>query len=185
MYGNGSLIGPFFINGNLNGNIYYEMLVERVFPALVENFEDQFKEDHFHRLWWARVCTILYQFICLGTLQLRNSGPSAYESELLGREQIIGIQMCHDSFFDERLHYFSFPYNRCKADRPVVFRFVLRTFFLYIGETFALFHSVGISPSSIVLFSKSEIGFDRLSASSIRSFGEHYPDQHDLFTFLR
>ena len=30
-----------------------------------------------------------------------NSGPSAYESELLGREQIIGSQMCHDSFFDE------------------------------------------------------------------------------------
>ena len=52
--GNGSPIGPFFIDGNLNGNIYYEMLVERVFPALMENFEDQFEEDHFRRLWWAQ-----------------------------------------------------------------------------------------------------------------------------------
>ena len=52
--GNGSLVGPFFIDGNLNGNIYYEMLVERVFPARMENFEDQFEEDHFRRLWWAQ-----------------------------------------------------------------------------------------------------------------------------------
>ena len=88
--------------------------------------------------------------------------------------------MCHDSFFDERLHYFA--YNQCKADWPVVFRFVLRTF-LYIGETFALFHSVGISPSSIVLFRKSEIGFDRLSASTIRSLGWTLSGPHDLFTF--
>ena len=52
--GDGSLIGPFFSDGNLNGNIYYEMLGERVFPALMENFEDQFEEDHFRRLWWAQ-----------------------------------------------------------------------------------------------------------------------------------
>ena len=30
------------------------MLVERVFPAFMENFEDQFEEDHFRRLWWAQ-----------------------------------------------------------------------------------------------------------------------------------
>ena len=30
------------------------MIVERVFPALIENFDNQFEENHFLRLWWAQ-----------------------------------------------------------------------------------------------------------------------------------
>ena len=54
MRGNGELIGPFSIEGNLNGIGYYNPLIERVFPSLMEHFGDQFDNDHFRRLWWAR-----------------------------------------------------------------------------------------------------------------------------------
>ena len=54
MCGNGELIRPFLIEGNLNGIGYYNLLIERVFPSLMEHFGDQFDNDHFRRLWWAQ-----------------------------------------------------------------------------------------------------------------------------------
>ena len=54
MCGNGVLLGPFFIEGNLNGISYYNLLIERVFPSLMANFRDQFDDDHFLRLWWVQ-----------------------------------------------------------------------------------------------------------------------------------
>ena len=54
MCGNGELIRHFFIEGNLNGIGYYNHLIERVFPSLMEHFGDQFDNDHFRRLWWAQ-----------------------------------------------------------------------------------------------------------------------------------
>ena len=40
MCGNGVLLGPFFIEGNLSGISYYNLLIERVFPSLMANFRD-------------------------------------------------------------------------------------------------------------------------------------------------
>ena len=52
--GNGVLLGPFFIEGNLDGISDYNLLIERVFPPLMANFRDQFDDDHFLRLWWVQ-----------------------------------------------------------------------------------------------------------------------------------
>ena len=51
--GNGVVIGPFFLDGNLDGLGYYNLLIEQVFPALMEAFAVQFQNDNFLRLWWA------------------------------------------------------------------------------------------------------------------------------------
>ena len=45
--GNGTLIGPSFFEGSVNGQNYLSMLNEQVFPQLVREFGDQFEEDHF------------------------------------------------------------------------------------------------------------------------------------------
>ena len=52
--GNGRLLGPFFLERNVNGARYLQMLNEDVFPELVHIFADQFLNGHFTRLWWAQ-----------------------------------------------------------------------------------------------------------------------------------
>ena len=52
--GNGALTGPFFFEGNVNGENYLQMLNEEVFPQLVEMLVDQFENGTFQRLWWAQ-----------------------------------------------------------------------------------------------------------------------------------
>ena len=42
--------GPFFTDGNLNEMGYCNLLTERVFPSLMENFGDRFENDRFRRL---------------------------------------------------------------------------------------------------------------------------------------
>ena len=54
MCGNGLLFGPLFIEGNLTGAKYRDLLVEQVFPALMEHFAYQFGDNKFTHLWWAQ-----------------------------------------------------------------------------------------------------------------------------------
>ena len=42
--GNGLIIGPYFFDGNVNGNAYLRMLNEFVFPQLAEHFNNQYWE---------------------------------------------------------------------------------------------------------------------------------------------
>ena len=52
--GNGTVLGPFIIDGNVNGMVYLEMLNEQVLPELLNFFNDQFVQGRFQRLWWAQ-----------------------------------------------------------------------------------------------------------------------------------
>ena len=54
MYGDGLLFGPLFIEGNLTGAKNQDLLVEQVFPALMEHFAYQFDDNKFMHLWWAQ-----------------------------------------------------------------------------------------------------------------------------------
>ena len=47
--GSGHIIGPFFYEGNLNGNAYLQMLIEKIIPRLFELYGD--RVDH---LWWMQ-----------------------------------------------------------------------------------------------------------------------------------
>ena len=51
---NGVVIGPFFLEGNVNGHTYLELLNERVLPALLRHFQDQFVNGRFQRIWCAQ-----------------------------------------------------------------------------------------------------------------------------------
>ena len=51
--GNGTVLGPFFFDGNVNGAKYLEMLNEEVFPILIAAFGHQFANGSFSRMWWA------------------------------------------------------------------------------------------------------------------------------------
>ena len=52
--GNGTVLGLFFFDGNVNGAKYLEMLNEEVFPQLIAAFGHQFANGSFSRLWWAQ-----------------------------------------------------------------------------------------------------------------------------------
>ena len=52
MCGNGLLVGPWFIEGNLTGAKYQDLLFEQVFPVL-EHFAYQFDDNKFMHLWCA------------------------------------------------------------------------------------------------------------------------------------
>ena len=49
MCGNGVIIGPIFLYGNFNGEIYLEILNDIIIPNLQDKFGDRF-----NRLWWAQ-----------------------------------------------------------------------------------------------------------------------------------
>ena len=50
----GSLIGPFFFESNVTGLAYFEMLNEKVFPAVLGTFPHHFANGSFQRRWWAQ-----------------------------------------------------------------------------------------------------------------------------------
>ena len=53
---NGRLIGPFFVDGNLNGERYLQKINEDIVdivPQLEEHFE-QHDNGAFRRLWWIQ-----------------------------------------------------------------------------------------------------------------------------------
>ena len=52
--GNGFVIGPFFIDGSLNGVKYHDLIVENIYPLLVERFQAQFDGESFRNLLWAK-----------------------------------------------------------------------------------------------------------------------------------
>ena len=51
--GNGSLLGPFFFQGNLNGQDYLNLINESVVPAMEQIFPRQ-RRGAFRRVWWAQ-----------------------------------------------------------------------------------------------------------------------------------
>ena len=51
--GSGQVIGPFFFQRNVNGNMYLHMLNEDVVPQLEEHFERQAR-GRFRRHWWVQ-----------------------------------------------------------------------------------------------------------------------------------
>lgn len=53
MCGNGTLLGPFFFEGNVTGRVYLELFNENIFPALIRSYGiDQ--NDLINNLWWAQ-----------------------------------------------------------------------------------------------------------------------------------
>ena len=54
LIGNGTLIGPFFFERNVNSASYLELLNESVLPELFREFNGQFVNGRFQRLWWAQ-----------------------------------------------------------------------------------------------------------------------------------
>lgn len=54
LVGNGTLIGPFFFEQNVNRGSYLELLNESVLPELLREFNGQFADGRFQRLWWAQ-----------------------------------------------------------------------------------------------------------------------------------
>ena len=63
--GNGSVLGPFFFDGNVDGNAYLNMLNENIIPQMIENFNHQFQDGHFLRLWWAQDGAPAHQLIAV------------------------------------------------------------------------------------------------------------------------
>ena len=51
---NGVIMGPYFFEGNYNGNAYLTMLNEKIIPALIQEFGNQSAYDMFQRLWWVQ-----------------------------------------------------------------------------------------------------------------------------------
>ena len=51
--GNGELIGPFFFEGNVNGEAYLQMLNNQIVPGLAERYVLQ-ANGTFLRVWWAQ-----------------------------------------------------------------------------------------------------------------------------------
>ena len=51
--GNGELIGPFFFDGNVNGEAYLQMLNDQIVRALAEHYVLQ-ANGTFLRVWWAQ-----------------------------------------------------------------------------------------------------------------------------------
>ena len=52
--GNGTVLGPFFLNNSVTGDKYLVMLREEVFPELAAAFNHQLNNGNFSRLWWAQ-----------------------------------------------------------------------------------------------------------------------------------
>ena len=48
--GNGFVIGPFFTDGSLNRVQYHDLIVENMYPLLVERFQAQFDGESFKKL---------------------------------------------------------------------------------------------------------------------------------------
>lgn len=63
--GNGSILGPFFFNRNVDGDAYLDMLNENIIPQLIEIFNHQFQDGHFLRLWWAQDGAPAHQLIAV------------------------------------------------------------------------------------------------------------------------
>ena len=62
---NGSVLGPFFFDGNVDGNAYLNMLNESNISQKIENFNRQFQDGHFLRLWWAQDGAPAHQLIAV------------------------------------------------------------------------------------------------------------------------
>ena len=53
---NGEFLGAFFIDGNLNGNTYLQLIIDGIIPQLIEILANQFYFDSgsFQVLWWTQ-----------------------------------------------------------------------------------------------------------------------------------
>ena len=52
--GNGDMLGPFFFDGNVNGQSYLTLLNDEVIPLMTVLFQNQFHENRFQRLLWVQ-----------------------------------------------------------------------------------------------------------------------------------
>jgi hypothetical protein len=82
--GNGLLVGPYFLHGNVNGIAYLRMLNEFVFPQLAVNFNNQYWEGLFRGLWWAQDGAPAHRLI-----QVRDR-----LNEVFGNNRVVGLD--HD-----------------------------------------------------------------------------------------
>ena len=48
------MLGPFFLDGNFNGQCYLNLLNDVVIHLITVLFQNQFHENRFQRLWWAQ-----------------------------------------------------------------------------------------------------------------------------------
>ena len=48
--GNGDILGPFFSDGNVNGQSYLNLFNKKVIPLMRVLFQNQFHENRFQRL---------------------------------------------------------------------------------------------------------------------------------------
>ena len=72
--GSGHIIGPFFYEGNLNGNAYLQMLNEEIIPRLFELYGD--RVDH---LWWMQDGAP-----CHRTYVIRNRVREVFGNRIIG-----------------------------------------------------------------------------------------------------
>jgi hypothetical protein len=82
--GNGLLVGPYFLHGNVNGIAYLRMLNEFVFLQLAVNFNNQYWEGLFRGLWWAQDGAPAHRLI-----QVRDR-----LNEVFGNNRVVGLD--HD-----------------------------------------------------------------------------------------
>lgn len=69
--GNGAVLGPFLIDGNLNGNRYLRLLNDDIIPVLEVQFAQQLDNGNFQRLWWAQDGAPAHRLIAVRNLILR------------------------------------------------------------------------------------------------------------------
>ena len=72
--GSGHIIGPFFYEGNLNGNAYLQMLNEEIIPRLFELYGN--RVDH---LWWMQD-----EAPCYRTNVIRNRLREVFGNRIIG-----------------------------------------------------------------------------------------------------
>ena len=53
LFGNGDMLGPFYFDGNVNGQNYLNLLNDKATPLMTVLFQNEFHENRFQRLWWA------------------------------------------------------------------------------------------------------------------------------------
>ena len=76
--GNGTLLGPYFFDRNVNGRTYLDMLNTNVFPQLQQNYNVLLPHNQ-HTLWWIQDGATAHR-----TNNVRNSLREVFGDRVIG-----------------------------------------------------------------------------------------------------
>ena len=79
--GNGVLLGPYFFEGNVDGDAYLQMLRQYALPFLAVHFQNQYENGVFRNLWWVQDGAPAHR-----RLDVRNLLSQAF-----GNDHIVGL----------------------------------------------------------------------------------------------